>query len=496
MFELPDYLAQGEEARLIPVTTGNHKERAACSVLLATLRIVEPFAQAVFAEMGKRVGRRTAISSYTEVIFVDQPNEAICRHDGLLVLKSLRSEWRALVECKIGTARIDSEQVARYCRVAKENGIDAVITISNEPTARRTHLPYAVTRDARNIELYHWSWSRLVAIADCLLESDEEFDDEQQLILREMVRYFDYDSSDVRDFNQMGPSWSSVVQKVVAGGSLARNDPDIVEAVRSWHQAQEAVCVRRTREWRLPVSVWLARAHRDDWDARIAEDVNTLIEENSLYGSFEIPNLAGPLVLVANVMARNLVCHLELQAPRDRQRYASRLRWLMNQLPDDTDLDAVVECLWERGIRSRASVAELRRNPDAARVENAGSPNYFDVAIVTDLNTRFAGNRNFVSALDESIAHFYSAIARHVRGWQPSGGLSSDSDLESNLTDARNERQVTQRGEVHGCAYSIFTDGSIEIETRSGIQRFNSLAELNAAAAAKDGRVRAPKPNS
>lgn len=494
---LPDYLVQGEEARLIPVAAGNQRERAACSVLLATLRIVEPFAQAVFGELGRRVGRRTSIGSYTEVVFANQPDEIICRHDGLLVLENLRSEWRALVECKIGGSRIEPEQVAQYCRVARANGVDAIITISNEPTPRPAHLPYETTRESRNIELYHWSWSRLVAIADRLLEADHEFDDEQQLILREMVRYFDYETSEVKDFNQMGSGWASLVQRIVGGASLTRNDPDVRDAVCCWNRAQDAVCTRLSRELRVPISVWLARAHREDQTARVTDGVIGLVENKALYGSLEFPNLAGTFGLEANVMARTIVCNLELQAPRDRQRYAARLRWLLNQLPEESDPDAIVEFTWERGARSRASIADLRRNPDAGRLDIAGAPNYFNIAVVTDLSARFAGTRNFVPALDDAVAHFYETIARHVRPWQPSRtppvGIEFEDDLAATqgpaIPPSEPERHVTQRGEVGGRAFSVFNDGSIEIETSNGIQRFNSLAELNAAAAAKNGHA-------
>jgi hypothetical protein len=53
---LPEFLVQGELARLIPVCAPNQRERAACSVLLAALRVVHPLAWDLLSEMGKRVG--------------------------------------------------------------------------------------------------------------------------------------------------------------------------------------------------------------------------------------------------------------------------------------------------------------------------------------------------------------------------------------------------------------------------------------------------------
>ena len=56
MIELPDYLEGGEEARLIPAGASTQRERFACSVLLASLRVVQPFARAFFDHINWKVG--------------------------------------------------------------------------------------------------------------------------------------------------------------------------------------------------------------------------------------------------------------------------------------------------------------------------------------------------------------------------------------------------------------------------------------------------------
>jgi len=47
------------------------------------------------------------------------------------------------------------------------------------------------------------------------------------------------------------------------------------------------------------------------------------------------------------------------------------------------------------------------------------------------------------------------------------------------------ERKVIQSGVFEGKSFSIFDDGSIEIETGSGLQQFKDFAELRAVAAAQ-----------
>ena len=131
MTELPDYLRGGEEARLIPVGASSQRERFACSVLLAALRVVQPFARDFFAHMNLRVGSWSEISGYTEPVFKNQTDGVSCRPDGLLVLDTGRREHRLIVETKIGSAKIDTDQLAEYARLARANEVDAIVTVSN-----------------------------------------------------------------------------------------------------------------------------------------------------------------------------------------------------------------------------------------------------------------------------------------------------------------------------------------------------------------------------
>ena len=68
--------------------------------------------------------------------------------------------------------------------------------------------------------------------------------------------------------------------------------------------------------------------------------------------------------------------------------------------------------------------------------------------------------------------------------WRSSGGRPEDEEIVK-----EGHRTIVQSGHFNGRRFSIFDDGSIEIETGDGIQRFNNFAELTAAAAAKNGHA-------
>ena len=157
--ELPDYLRQGELARLFPVLSTTSKEGRTTSILLACMSKVDEFASELLGSLGQRVGKRSRLTTYTEIAFKSQPAANADRPDGLIVLKVGAREWRALVEAKVGSSNLGADQVERYRSLSKENGIDCVITISNQFAADPMSHPLEDVRKSRSrIPVFHRSW--------------------------------------------------------------------------------------------------------------------------------------------------------------------------------------------------------------------------------------------------------------------------------------------------------------------------------------------------
>jgi 2-phospho-L-lactate guanylyltransferase (CobY/MobA/RfbA family) len=145
MSDLPSILEKGERARLFPVLADTSRENRITSILLSVLSQVQPLAQEVLKSTGVRVGKKTIIEAYTEVVLRDQ-KDIKNRPDGLLIVSTGKTTWRALIESKIGKAKLTVDQVERYLELAKDNEIDAVITISNDFVTRADHSPVAVSK--------------------------------------------------------------------------------------------------------------------------------------------------------------------------------------------------------------------------------------------------------------------------------------------------------------------------------------------------------------
>jgi hypothetical protein len=191
-------LARGERARLFPVLADTSKEGRTLSIFLACLEHVDDFGRAMLTGVGQRVGKRSTIETYTEVV-LQKNGEKAHRPDGLIVLRTGSTQWAALVEAKVGNTDLTSEQIEAYLDLAKQNGVTTVLTLSNQFAPLPTHHPVQVSAGVRRkAELFHWSWMYVVTQASLLLSNGQVTDPAQRYLLNEMVRFLTHPSAGVR----------------------------------------------------------------------------------------------------------------------------------------------------------------------------------------------------------------------------------------------------------------------------------------------------------
>lgn len=94
----PEFLAQGERARLFPVLSDSSKEGRATSIFLACLANVDEFADALLSSVGRPIGKLSRVRTYTEVCFALEGEQMRGRPDGLIEVRTGRATWYAMVE--------------------------------------------------------------------------------------------------------------------------------------------------------------------------------------------------------------------------------------------------------------------------------------------------------------------------------------------------------------------------------------------------------------
>jgi hypothetical protein len=420
--ERPTFLKKGEPARLFPVLADSSKEGRALSIFLACFAHVPEFGRALMTSLGQRTGARTRFRVFTEVEFASNGGRNN-RPDGILIVESGRSSWSALIEAKIGNAELTTEQLTAYCEIAKANGIDAIITISNQFAPLPTHHPLKLPASLRKkVEIFHWSWMYLLTQASLLIENEEIADDTQRVLLQEFIRFLSHESTGAKSFTSMPAEWPEIAAKIHAGGAVKQSAEEVKDVVGAWHQELRDLGLILTRQLKTEVKVRIPRKHVADPVLRLKDDVATLCTENRLEASFQIPAAASPLELVADVKARSITTSMRLRAPEDKKSTKARLTWLLRQIGKAELPGTHIRLYWPgRGGATQYALDALRENADIALPDRKDvAPHTFEIIHVSDLGARFTQRKNFISDLESAVPAFYEQIGQYLKAWQPS----------------------------------------------------------------------------
>ena len=420
MTTLPDFIKQGEPARLIPIVADSSKEQRIASVFLALLPKIPELASSLLSSVDVKIGKRTKIETFTEVV-LECGQEAADRPDGLIRIDTGRGEWRALIEAKIGKSEIKEEQVVRYLELARSNKIDAVITISNQFVARADHPPVNAPKTLlRKAKLFHWPWMWVLTKSQLLRLDDRIDDSEQKFLLDEFVRFLEHPSTGVDSFKQMNKGWKDIVRSVGAGEQLKKNSEGVEGAVASWIEEQRDLCLLLSRHVGHSVHLKIERKHRDDPIGRLKDEIDKLIGTSVLSTTLQVPDAASDIDVEADLMRKCVRVGMRVKAPMDRKSTKARMNWLLRMLKDD-DPRVIVRALWPwRAVATQRPISDLRDNPTLIQAENEKLvPNSFEVFLVEDLGGRFSGSRTFIEDVERLVIEFYHLVGQHVRSWQP-----------------------------------------------------------------------------
>ncbi len=422
---LPDFLASGTPARLFPVVVDARREERVLSILLAVLQRVPDLYREILSGIDVRTGKRTQVSCYTEVGLVAD-TEKSGRPDGVIVVETGRSRWSALIEAKVERTALDPDQIERYLKLARDNGIDALITISNDFVARPVYSPVAgsIPRFRQltgKVSLYHWSWAYLATCCEVLAYQGVDESPEQDFLVGQLSEYLAHPSTGVERFTQMGAEWRNIVQLVSSGAPLVKNTLGVEEVVASWFAEERDLCLRMTSILSRPVVVQIERKHAADQKLRLEAGVASLIGTQSLKSILRVPDCASDITIRADLARRTLAVSMALKARTDRKSTRARLNWLLGMLKTD-DPRLRIQAYWPgRAAPTSESVTVLRDDPGRLQSSNrALLPHSFEVLLTEEPpGKRFSGPKAFIEDLERIVPEFYALVGATLKAWQP-----------------------------------------------------------------------------
>jgi hypothetical protein len=404
-----------QPARLIPtsgISGQDEAERRATSALLAVIGAVRDFALAIIKPLGAPAG---TISTFIEVPF--KLGDRTCYPDGLIESSRAGRTWVALVEVKTGSGQLERPQVETYLDIAREAGIQAVLTISNQiAPAPGVHPVDVDKRKLRRVALHHLSWAEVLTIAVQQRVHRGVSDPDQAWILGELIRYLEHPRSGALDFADMGTDWVPI-REAVAAGTVRLNDKGVAEVISRWDQLLRFAALRLGRELGADVEVALSRKELSDPTIRLGSQARSLTESGTLTGAIRIPDAVAPLVITADLRAGRVAVSVDIDAPKEG-RAATRVNWLIRQLqsaPDGLRLDA-----YTTGARTSTSelLGVVRQSPTVLIDDSKRDFRLFRLTASSPLGTkRGAGRGSFIDSVLASIDGFYEAVVQQLRPW-------------------------------------------------------------------------------
>jgi hypothetical protein len=408
-------------ARLIPVSGINNATEAemrATSALLAVVSVVRDLSLAMFSPQGASSARKANVETFIETRFKLRDGTVV-RPDGLVQISYGTSTWRALVEVKTGTNPLQADQLLGYLNVAREQGIDAVVSVSNEIAVGTEHPCEGVKVKANSkVRLAHMAWTEILALAVRTKVHRGVSDPEQAWILGELIRYLEHPASGALDFTDMGVCWTAV-RDGARTGTLHKGGEDLRAVVHRWDQLIRFAALRLGSSTGVDVQPIVPRSHADP-RMRFGHLADELVGSGLLDATVRIPGSAGVVRLVADLRARQLAASTDVSAPGDR-RNRGRVSWLLRQLGPATPGDLVIEA-WPRQARQPISTTLDQARDDHELLLDPERRDILRFRLVQRAEmgqSRKDGGRSpgFIQSVTGLVDAFYGDVLQQIAPW-------------------------------------------------------------------------------
>jgi hypothetical protein len=419
---MPPTLDGWHRARLIPaagIKNVQEQETRATSALLSVMMAVPEFARAILRHLDAPAGR---VTTFTEVSLPaarsgGKGNKV--RPDGAIVVERGKTWWGCFVEVKTGPHQHTEDQVSAYLDLARENGLQAVLTISNEISAAPGESPLAIDkRRLGKLGLRHLSWWRVLTEAVVQHEHRGVSDPDQAWILGELIAYLEDSRSGAGSFDDLGPHWVAVRDGARQG--TLRMGEEAAAVVARWEDFIRYVSLGLCQELGREVEPLYPR--RLDPHSRRAEAARALVDTGCLRATVRIPDAVAPVDIEADLRARQLVTSVMIAAPKEG-RATTRLNWLLRQLrdaPAGTRLEVTFP-----NARDTTSAMVEEALEDHQRLLYPGDPRRepraFRVALAREMGRkRGSGDDSFVRETSRQVVGFYGELVQGLRRWTAS----------------------------------------------------------------------------
>jgi hypothetical protein len=301
--------------------------------------------------------------------------------------------------------------------LARQLEFDALLSISNQYVTSSTEYPVEVDkRKLKRVALHHWSWIDILTEAVVQKEFRGLGDPDQAYILNELIRYLSDSRSGAVSFEGMGPHWTAV-RDGVRDQTLRKADLPVLAVAARWDDLVRFLGLQLTKELGQDVRQVLAPAERTA-SARRNALTGSLGVRGQLYAELRVPNVAGPLEILADLRSRQVTVSTRIDAPA-LGTSKGRVSWLLRQLenaPDSLKLEAKVS---RSAISLAATLKQAKDSADSLYPERSKEIRQFVLSASRNMGLkRDSGRGSFVDSVVSATEDFYREVLQNLRAWK------------------------------------------------------------------------------
>lgn len=432
--EIKDRLI-GREVRLFSsasISNDQEAESRATAALLSTIKAVSEFGRAFVQLAGGPAGR---IDCFTEISFHDGTKNPSLRPDGVVLVSRGKTKWTAMVELKVASNGISQDQFDSYHDLARDQGYDAFITISNQPAMPNGLPPLKVHKSkARGLPVTHLSWERLLSEAQLLSWQSGVADEDQKYILDEWIRYVNDQKSRIVVSPKVGPYWGNLLTQATTE-KLSSVKSDLEEFLNTWNGFLRIEAFRLRAMLGENVEVRMSRNDYNDPDSFLKRMVNETSDSCRVESALKIPKTAGDLLIVFDIKGKCTILEIHVKPPSDKTT-RGQIGWMISQLKHlevGPDQNLIVD--WrKKGVMSMAPISGISDVRDSLMISTAKEAvekdneiRLFRLQQVFKLPSK---SRDFFSSLGRSIEEFYQSTVQYIQTYSPAAPKVSEDSLQ------------------------------------------------------------------
>ncbi|MFK7940592.1 MAG: hypothetical protein AB8B82_14520 [Roseovarius sp.] len=286
------------------------------------------------------------------------------RPDGLIACQKGKTNWAAFIEAKSEKNLIRVDQITSYLELAKQTGVENIITISNEFARVPSEPPYHVDRKkSRSLNVMHFAWSDIrtsLELARCNLE----LSDAEDALLGECLEYFWHEKSGILTYDAMPEVWPNFVEAASTALGFNSNVKGFTDVVYGWQQERRDLCSKLTHFLSTEVELRHRAGVRSTDEERTKLDRQDLSSNYILHTQYFFKHAKIAINVELNLHSSRMIATMDVPVPEGKGARAT-ISWLSKLLENIPLEGANLFIDWPgRGRDFEMPVTEFLREPE------------------------------------------------------------------------------------------------------------------------------------